>query len=109
MSPYTTHDDPGLQPERTSLAWLRTAAVLGAVALGFMRFTPGPDVAIVSIGLLCLTPALYLLITAGHGHRARVRRFAAGTVAHHWWRNLTVTVAVAVLALASAVLIATSG
>ncbi|MEZ5153408.1 DUF202 domain-containing protein [Rhodococcus zopfii] len=103
-----THGDPGLQPERTSLAWLRTAAVLGAVALGFMRFAPGPGIVVVVIGLLCLAPALYLLLTAGRGHRARVRRFAAGTAAQHWWRNVVVTAAVAVLALASVVLIVTS-
>lgn len=103
------HDDPGLQPERTSLAWLRTGAVLGAVVLGFMRFVPGPGPVVALIGLVCLIPVLMVLLAARTGHRARVRGFVDGTLPYFWWRNALIVGTVVVLASASAVLIAIDG
>lgn len=103
------HDDPGLQPERTSLAWMRTAAALGAVVLMFMRFVPGPGPVVAVIGLLCLVPVLVVLLTARVGHRARVRGFVAGEVDYFWWRNVVLAATVVVLAVASAVLLVTAG
>jgi len=99
------HDDAGLQPERTSLSWLRTGALLGAVVLAFMRFVPGPGPVVATIGLVCLVPVLTLLFAARSGHRARVRGFVEGSVPYFWWRNVAITGTVAVLAVASAVLI----
>jgi len=45
----TPRTDPGLQPERTSLAWQRTAISFVAVSLLFLRSTTqhGPVVAVV--------------------------------------------------------------
>ncbi|MFZ3392699.1 DUF202 domain-containing protein [Rhodococcus sp. 7Tela_A2] len=103
------HDDPGLQPERTSLAWMRTGAALGAVVLLFMRFVPGPGPVVAAVGLLCLVPSVVVLLSARIGHRARVRGFVAGDVGRLWWRNITVAAAVVVLATATAVLIAVDG
>ncbi|MEE2031911.1 DUF202 domain-containing protein [Rhodococcus chondri] len=99
------HDDPGLQPERTSLAWLRTATGLGAVVLGFMRFAPGPGPVVVTIGLICLVPVLVLLVGARPHHRARVRSFVAGQGSYSWWTNLVLATTVVTLALSAAVMI----
>ncbi|MFD6858897.1 DUF202 domain-containing protein [Rhodococcus sp. NPDC060090] len=99
------HDDPGLQPERTSLAWLRTEAVLGAIVLGFMRFVPGPGPVVASIGLLCLVPVLVLLFSSRESHRARVRGLDAGGGTYFLWRNLLLAGTVAALGGCALVLI----
>ncbi|UYP21074.1 DUF202 domain-containing protein [Rhodococcus sp. Z13] len=103
-----SHDDPGLQPERTSLSWLRTGAVLGAVVLVFMRLAPGPGPVVATIGLVCLVPVLAVLLASRAGHRARVRGLVAGRAPYFWWRNVAITATVVVLALASAILMLTS-
>lgn len=47
--PTTPRTDPGLQPERTSLAWQRTAISFVAVSLLFLRWSAqhGPLVVVV--------------------------------------------------------------
>ncbi|MEE2059454.1 DUF202 domain-containing protein [Rhodococcus artemisiae] len=91
------HDDPGLQPERSSLAWLRTEVVLGAIILGFMRLAPGPGPVVATIGLVCLVPVLVLLFTAREGHHARVRAMERGSGTYFLWRNLLLAGTVAAL------------
>ena len=103
------HGDLGLQPERTSLAWLRTGAVLGAGVLGFMRFVPGPDAVVATIGLVCLVPVLAVLLASRTGHRARVRGLVEGRAPYFWWRNVAVSGTVVTLAISSAVLILSAG
>ena len=38
--PAAIHDDPGLQPERTDLAWRRTSFTLVTAACIFLRWVP---------------------------------------------------------------------
>ncbi|MFK0194202.1 DUF202 domain-containing protein [Kitasatospora sp. NPDC090308] len=99
--------DPGLQPERTLLAWSRTALVLAADALlvlrtGYLRGSPG---------LAALGGVLALAAAGLYAHGVRRR----GAVEHdphisagRWWmRGLTATVVLAAGGAAWSVLVNT--
>lgn len=67
--------DPGLQPERTSLSWLRTSLALGVASAFVTRMTLERLGLIgITIGLLGLTFALAAAAVAGWRYRKFVRR-----------------------------------
>lgn len=72
----------------------------------FMRFVPGPGIAVAAIGVPVVFSAVALLVTARTAHRRRVRRFVAGSAEYVWWRNVLLTAAVVFLAVSAAVFIA---
>lgn len=66
------HDDAGLQPERTSLAWGRTLLVLWVVACIFLRWMQTRGWLGALLAVLSVFAALYIWMT----QRRRYRRSA---------------------------------
>lgn len=60
--------DPGLQPERTSIAWTRTCTALMIVGLIGTRFHAGPFALVVTLSGL-VAAALLMLVSARRGKR----------------------------------------
>ncbi len=68
------HEDPGLQPERTLLAWRRTLMTLLVVCTIFLRWIP-------HFGLIALLPVIVSLVAGiliQIGLNARYRKSAKG-------------------------------
>ncbi|MFE7420313.1 DUF202 domain-containing protein [Rhodococcus sp. NPDC057529] len=104
-APVAVHDDPGLQPERTTLSWIRTLIVFGADAILFARISPGPAPAVLAVGGLCLLFGVVALSTAGAQHARRVERFSAGTAPPALTANLLLTLSVLLLSGSAATFI----
>lgn len=64
-----THNDAGLQPERTHLAWGRTALSLVVTATFFLRWLPHHGIVILTLVAAALGSAL--AITVSHNRRFR--------------------------------------
>lgn len=94
--PEPPHPDPGLQPERTTMAWARTLLSFVVVSAVFLRWLPqhGPFV-LVLFGLAVLT--------AGSIYLTQRPRYARST--HGIAREESAPEAGAVLATALAVLV----
>lgn len=74
------HGDPGLQPERTALAWARTMMALVTVSAIFLRWLPhhGPPVLLL-VGVSMVTAAA-IYLTQRHRYRASVHGITTGAV-----------------------------
>ncbi|WP_415844861.1 DUF202 domain-containing protein [Stutzerimonas zhaodongensis] len=72
--PPPLHEDPGLQPERTSLAWGRTLLTMLTVSALFLRWMPYHGAFVGALVALALITALGIWTT----QRRRYMRSASG-------------------------------
>ncbi|MDH6679714.1 uncharacterized membrane protein YidH (DUF202 family) [Rhodococcus sp. LBL1] len=103
------HQDPGLQPERTTLAWVRTAASLAAVAFLCLRYVPGSSVVVQVIGIWAIAAASVVVVTARRRYERVSEHFGAGRVVYPFAIMLGLAVTVVALAAVSAVVILVVG
>ncbi|WP_424184628.1 DUF202 domain-containing protein [Actinokineospora sp. G85] len=95
--------DPGLQAERTRLAWSRTAltaAACGALLLHAARSVAGVVGGVVVLGLACA-----LLVCGAARYRHVRRSVAAGEPVAAGWPRVVAPVAVLVAPLAALVVV----
>ncbi|CAM3219155.1 hypothetical protein PSET11_00615 [Arthrobacter ulcerisalmonis] len=68
------HDDPGLQPERTSMAWGRTLLALATVSAVFLRWLPRHGLPVLLLFVLASGTALAIYLS----QRRRYGAFSRG-------------------------------
>lgn len=87
--PVGQHGDPGLQPERTTLAWGRTMMALVTVSAIFLRWLPQYGFPILLLFAVAVTAAGTIYLTQRRRYSARAQgiareNFDADTTAVLW-------------------------
>lgn len=100
------HGDPGLQPERTSLAWTRThisCIVVGAICL---RWSPHYGTVAVAPALVAIMTALWIVIRQRRRYRMQSTGLSSATLEADVFPVVIITVATLVIGLSGLILIA---
>ncbi|MCZ4589289.1 DUF202 domain-containing protein [Rhodococcus opacus] len=100
------HGDKGLQPERTTLAWVRTSVLAVAVCILFARAVPGSIVLIAGISAACAVPAMTILATGRRSHRRRVDEFIDGGLSMYILAGISIGMSTVLLAVTAALMVA---
>lgn len=74
------HGDPGLQPERTTLAWGRTMMALATVSAFYLRWLPRHGLPILFLFAVSASAALAIYLTQRRRYSARSHGIAGESV-----------------------------
>ena len=78
MAAPPVHGDPGLQPERTTLAWTRTTVAFAVSSAILLRWIPHYGVLVLTLIFLMVSMALGIYVSQAARHRSAVRGLVAG-------------------------------
>lgn len=101
------HTDPGLQPERTSMSWTRTAVAMLVVSLTLLRWADvyGPAIfALIGVLLLC---AVYVVLSNRADYLREVSGLEQESLAPNIRRVLVMASAVLLLGIGAVALVLT--
>ncbi len=93
------HEDAGLQPERTALAWGRTMLLLVVTSCLFLRWYPYHGTFVIGLVVLALLAALAIWLTQGRRYRRSARAIDQQGVQLELTAVLSLSATVGVLAL----------
>ncbi|MDJ0319169.1 DUF202 domain-containing protein [Pseudarthrobacter sp. PS3-L1] len=91
------HQDPGLQPERTSLAWGRTLLALVTVSSLFLRWVPLHGWLVLGPLAMSITAAASIYATQRRRYQSNARGISAGQLTSDGVAVLWTAVAAAAL------------
>lgn len=100
------HNDAGLQPERTTLAWTRTAASLAVVSLLCLRYVPGSFLVVHVVGASAIVVAAMIVVTSRRRYEKSSELVDSGRPAPPFLLMFCLTVTVVTLAVVAAVCVA---
>lgn len=100
-----THGDPGLQPERTTLAWTRTLVSYAVCSAILLRWLPHYGAFVVVLIFLMLATALGIHLSQSARHRASVQGISAGRVRAQVRAVLVITVGMIIFGVSGIILI----
>ncbi len=92
------HSDPGLQPERTTLAWYRTALASSVIALLLLRSLARSGPVLLGLAVLSWALAVGAYISASITHRRRVRGICDEKYPRTGWAVTSLTLSTIALA-----------
>ncbi|RSZ63918.1 DUF202 domain-containing protein [Corynebacterium hylobatis] len=105
MSTPLIHDDPGLQPERTTLAWTRTTVSYAVCSAILLRWLPHYGFYIVALIGLMVAMAFGIYATQRARHHTSVQGLVAGRVRAQVGAVVTMTLALIGFGVAGIILI----
>ncbi len=99
--------DPGLQPERTTLAWVRTGLAISVVSLLLTRLTSGSGASALAATFGGLVLAAGVVSVQAGRHRRYETRLHSGTLRPAWRAAAALTAATVAMGAVALVLVAT--